>query len=452
MYKKAHFVGIGGAGMSGLARFLKESGAAVSGSDAKGGAAVDALRSIGIESAKGHMAENVPADSEIVIRSAAVPDNSPEIVEAGKRGIPVKKYAEVLGEISRGFDTIAVSGTHGKTTTCAMICYLLERCGMNPSFICGGEIIDLNCSSKFNKDAKIFVTEACEFDRSFLNLAPKSAVICNVEPDHLDYYGSIENIENAFREFASLVPADGAVFYNVDSPGAAKVIQGFEKPAESLSLKHQGDWTANIVEANPEGTAFTVSRYGKQFGEFKIKLTGLHNVQNALAAIAVATRYNAGKEFVQVALAEFTGARRRMDMRGYCGGSAVIDDYAHHPAHISAVISGMRQRFPDKKVWIVFQPHQASRTRAFLDQFSNALCEADIILVTEVYRAREEMKGDTFSARSLYELIYQSGKPCLFFEDKKDAIDFTRKKVNEQYAVAVLGAGDIGDLVQRLVS
>ena len=384
----AHLVGIGGIGLSGLARLLAARGYTVTGSDLKPNAQTADLEPLGVKVSIGHAASNLPANATIVVRSAAVGDDNPEIAAARERGVPTCFHAEMLGRLMAERSGIAVAGCHGKTTTTALISYILSRAGFEPSFLCGGVIPQLGTNAA-GGSGKHFVAEACEFNRSFLKLAPQCAVITNIEEDHLDYYKDLDEIAAAFREFAALVGGKGIVIGGVDSPPVAELISTLKGRGESYSVERDADWCAKKIAVENGVWRFDVLKYGKAFGAFSLAVPGIHNVSNALAAIAACTWAGVGRELIDLALTEFTGAERRFQVLGERNGAVVIDDYGHHPTEIQATLRAVKERYPDRKIWCVFQPHQYSRTRIFLKEFARSFGDAQLVLLPEIYEARD---------------------------------------------------------------
>ena len=438
---KIHFVGIGGIGMSGLAKILRVQGHEVSGSDLNPSSFPDAKI--------GHAAANVPPGCELVVRTAAAKDDNPEVAEARSRGIPVLKYAEMLGRLSAEKPTIAVAGCHGKTTTTSMIAYVLSRAGFEPSYVCGGVITQLG-SNAAPGAGKHLVVEACEYDRSFLNLSPACAVITNIEEDHLDYYKDLSEIASAFREFAG--KSSGPVIACADSPAAAALVAELKGKGESFSVEKDADWRARNVAVEDGRWAFDVLKYGRPYGRYTLRVAGLHNVSNALAAIAATTWAGVGQEIIQVALSEFTGAQRRFQLLGEKKGALVFDDYGHHPTEIQATLKAARDRYPDRKIWCVFQPHQTSRTRVFFKDFARSFGDAHVVLLPEIYEARSTEGEAKISSADLARAIAENGKAALFMPTFDDVLAFLREKVTPDCLILTMGAGNVDEISRRFLS
>jgi len=436
---KIHFIGIGGIGMSGLAKILTVRGDGVSGSDQAAcefpGAKV------------GHAAENLPEGVELVVRSAAIKDDNVEVVEARKRKIPVLKYAEMLGRLSKDKATIAISGCHGKTTTTSMISYVLSRAGFEPTYVCGGVISQLG-SNAAPGAGKHLVVEACEYDRSFLNLSPACAIITNIEEDHLDYYKDISEIVAAFREFAG--KSSGPVIGSADNAHTAGILGELKGKAESFSIEKDADWRARNIEVFDGRWSFDVLKYGRPYGRYSLGVAGQHNVSNALAAIAATTWAGVGQEIVQVALSEFQGAARRFQKLGEKNGALVIDDYGHHPTEVQATLRAAKERYPDRKIWCVFQPHQTSRTRIFMKEFARSFADASVVLLPEIYEARPNGEKKVSSAE-LAQAINENGKAALFMPTFDEVVAFLKEKATPDCLILTMGAGNVDQIAQRFL-
>ena len=437
---KIHFIGIGGIGMSGLAKIAGVRGDVVSGSDQSRcevpGAQV------------GHAASNVPPGVDLVVRSAAIKDDNVEVVEARRRKVPVIKYAEMLGRLSTEKPTIAISGCHGKTTTTSMITYVLDRAGFQPSFVCGGVISQLGASAAPGP-GKHLVVEACEYDRSFLNLSPACAVITNIEEDHLDYYKDIAEIVGAFRDFAG--KCSGPVIGSLDNVHSAGLLSELRGRAESFSVGKEADWRARNIEVEGGRWSFELLKYGRSSGRYTLGVAGRHNVANALAAIAACTWAGVGTESLQAALADFSGAARRFQKLGERKGALVIDDYGHHPTEVQATLKAAKERYPDRKIWCVFQPHQTSRTRIFMKDFARSFSDASVVLLPEIYEARPSGEKKVSSA-DLAEEIQSNGKAALFLPSFDEVVSFLKEKATPDCLILTMGAGNVDQIARRFLS
>ncbi len=456
----AHLIGIGGIGVSGLARVLLSHGYQVSGSDLKPNEQTESLEAMGVRVSVGHDGKNLPEGCTVVVRSAAIPDENVEVKEAQSRGIEVVKYAAMVGRLMGAKAGIAVAGCHGKTTTTAMVSYVLSRAGLEPTYVCGGIIPQLRSNAGAGQ-GKHFVAEACEYDRSFHNYQPQCVVITNIEEDHLDYYKDINEIVAAFEEFANKVGEKGIVIGSLDNAHTAAIVNRFKGRGEGYSVQkssdtrtgRDSDWRArNIVVA--EGTwRFEALKYGRPFGEFTLRVPGLHNVSNALAATAVATWAGVGREIIQLALSEFGGAARRFELLGEKNGALVIDDYGHHPTEILATLRSARERYPDRKIWCVFQPHQHSRTRLLMKDFARAFGDTNLVLLPEIFAARDTERDEKrVSSADLAKLVNDNGKAALFLPTFDDVLKFLREKLEPGTVVVTMGAGDVGQVGRRFLA
>ncbi|MBI5367965.1 MAG: UDP-N-acetylmuramate--L-alanine ligase, partial [Planctomycetes bacterium] len=448
---KVHFVGIGGIGMSGLARCLLAEGVAVTGSDMHASEATRTLEAAGAHIGIGHAAAWVADDVTCVVRSAAIKDENVELGRARTLGVPVLKYAQLLGQISEARRTIAVSGCHGKTTTTAMIAHILERAGCDPSYVVGGVVPCLGGSSRAGA-GRDFVVEACEFDRSFHNLAPHTAIITNIEEDHLDYYRDLAEIVESFGTFAALVPAEGLTLANADDPRALAVAARGRGRLETFSTRGAADWTARMLEIAGGRRRFEILRAGRSFATCRLAVPGRHNVANALAAVAAAAEAGVPAERIASALESFGGVARRIQLVGEPRGVAVIDDYGHHPTEIRTVISALREMYPERRLWFVFQPHQHSRTRHLLDGFAAALAEADRVLLPDIYGARDSDEDRrSVSSALLAERIAAAGGHALYLGGFDAIREHLRTHVAAPAAIVTMGAGDITRLAPAIL-
>ena len=389
--KRIHLIGIGGAGLSAIAQVLLEEGYAVSGSDQQASVTTESLAARGAQVTVGHRAENV-VGADLVVVSSAVPPGNPEIVEARARRIPVIKRAELLGRMMRGRRGVAVAGTHGKTTTTGMIAQILLEAGQDPTFIVGGVIGSLGTNARAGTGP--FVIEADEYDRTFLGLQPWAAVVTNVEHDHPDCYPTFEAMFGAFGEFVDLLPAEGVLVACRDNPPAKELgdrralREG--QPVVMYGLGDGAAWRAVDVQSNNAGGSdYVLLRDRQSAGLVRLRVPGLHNVVNSLAALAVADQFGVSFAQASKSLTEFRGMLRRFEIKGEAAGVTVVDDYGHHPTEIKATLAAARTRFPGRGIWAVFQPHTFSRTKILMDDFAKAFADADHVIVTDIYAARE---------------------------------------------------------------
>ena len=465
--RRIHFVGIGGIGMSGIAELLANLGFEVSGSDLKRSAPSARLaEKFGVTVHEGHRPENI-GDAQVVVFSSAVRPSNPEIVEATRRGIPVIPRAEMLAELMRLRFSIAVAGSHGKTTTTSMIAVVLERAGVDPTAVIGGRL------SAFGSNARLgcgeyLVAEADESDRSFLMLLPTIAVVTNIDREHMESYGSFADLQQTFADFANKVPFYGSVIACADDEGLAAILPRLNRPLVTYGLegreRRQGlegqerrkgvHIEASDVEIGAFGGRCVVHRGDRdsreRLGELRLAIPGRHNLQNALAAVAVADRL--GIDFVKVAsaLADFHGAERRFERHGEADGVLVVDDYGHHPTEIAAVLAAARATL-GRRLIVAFQPHRYTRTQQLMDAFGPALHDADEIVLTDIYAASEEaIVGVTVDA--LADAVRTgSGRTVHVARQLDDVIPALLKIARPGDAVLTLGAGSIGSLPAQLV-
>lgn len=439
---RIHLIGIGGIGLSAIAKVLLEEGHRVSGSDLRLSPITDSLADLGAVIYEGHRAENV-SDADLVIVSSAIPADNPEAAAARAGFIPVVKRDWMLGRMMEGRFGIAVAGSHGKTTITAMIALLLTEAGLDPTFIVGGILENLGTNAKAGR-GEHFVVEADEYDRTFLGLRPRIAVLTNVEMDHPDCYPKLDDLVEAFREFVGLVPTDGCVIGCGDEErtrgtlGELRGTQGSE--VVTYGLGEGVDWRAVDIRSNEfGGHDFIALHDGRAVGEFGLRIPGLHNVQNALAVLAVAHRLGLHLAGVGETLRSYRGVRRRFEVKGDVNGIVVIDDYAHHPTQIRTTLQAARERYPERTIWAVFQPHTYSRTRALLDEFAASFADADHVVVTEIYAARE---CDDLGVSASDIVVRMEHPDARYIPGLTEAADYVLNHLKPGDVLITLGAGD----------
>jgi len=449
--RRVHFVGIGGVGMCGLAELLAAQGFAVSGSDLVAGASVRRLRELGVPVRIGHDAEALE-ETDVVVVSSAIPADNPEVREATRRHVRVIPRAEMLAWLMDEKDGIAVAGTHGKTTTTSLVAHLLDAAGLDPTAVVGGRVIGASPQRSGTRvgAGSLLVAEADESDGSFLRLAPRIAVITNVEPEHLDYYGSEAALRAAFADFASRVPADGRVVICSEDPGARAIASQIARPLTRYGFSAELGWEATEIHAHPWGTLFEVRHLGTPLGPVRLPLHGRHNVANALAALAVADELEVPFPDCARALAEFGGVERRFERKGQAGGIEVVDDYGHHPTEIRATLAAARSVHTGRIV-VVFQPHRFSRTRDFFEDFAASFQDADLVVVTEIYAAGEA-KIPGVEAKTLAEAVAAQGHgEVRFVAELGRVVETLTPALRPGDLVVTLGAGDVGRLGPALL-
>ncbi|NPV76578.1 MAG: UDP-N-acetylmuramate--L-alanine ligase [Anaerolineae bacterium] len=439
--KHVHFIGIGGTGLSAIARFLLENGYQVSGSDRILSPLALELINAGIQVFEGHHAQNI-VGSDLVIRSSAVPDDNPEVIAARAASIPVLKRSEFLGQLLEDKTGIAIAGTHGKTTTTAMAAWVFTALGQEPSYIIGGVSKNLKNNAHAGK-GKIFVIEADEYDYMFLGLRPSVIILTSVEHDHPDCFPTLEDYNQAFKEFIGRLQKNGILMVCWDDPGAYGMIGA--APADckiySYGLSPEADFRAHNLRLNPSGGfSFIISsRQTKEaLAVVDLQVPGEHNVRNALGVFTAAHLLGFSADKTALALNQFLGTGRRFDIQGEACGVAVIDDYAHHPTEIAATLEAARNRFPGRRIWAVWQPHTYTRTRTLMAEYLTAFLSADCVLITEIYAARE--KQNAFSSKVIVDRITHPA--AAYVPTLESAVAYLLENLKSGDVMLVLSAGD----------
>jgi UDP-N-acetylmuramate--alanine ligase len=441
--KKLHFIGIGGIGMSGIAEILLDQGFNVSGSDRALSEVTERLQHLGAVIFEGHRASNITNDVDTVVYSSAVQSENEEVIEAQRRKIPLVRRAEMLAEVMRLKYGIGIAGTHGKTTTTSMTSLVLMEGGLDPTVIVGGKLSGLGGTNARLGRGEFIVVEADEFDRSFLSISPTIAVLTTLETDHLDCYRDLEDIKSAFIQFANKVPFYGFVVLCLDEPALLDIMPNLsKKKIITYGLNPQADVQAVDIRHKDNTTTYTVIRAQKELGTVILQVPGNHNVQNSLGAIAVGLELGVSFEKIKSGIEKFSGVYRRWEKKGELNGISVYDDYAHHPTECRATLSGVKAGWR-RRVVCVFQPHLYSRTRDFYEDFGKSFLLSDVLVVTDIYPAREEpIQGITG------ELIVNAAKKfghkdVHYVPDKKEIPSFLRSIVKDGDIVITMGAGDI---------
>jgi UDP-N-acetylmuramate--alanine ligase len=449
-----HFVGVGGIGMSGIAEVLANLGFCVSGSDQKRSESIDRLQLLGVDFKEGHSAENV-GNAHVVVRSTAVRDDNPEIVEARRRLIPVIPRAEMLAELMRLKPySVAVAGSHGKTTTTSMVATVLGSANLDPTFVVGGVVRAYRSNARLGK-SDLMVVEADESDRSFLMLTPTIAVVTNIDREHMDYYHDMDDVRKCFVSFVNKVPFYGAAVLCLDDPNVQAVIPSIERRRVTYGLSAQADVSAHGIRFDHAfGSSFTVWSGTDVIGEVTLRVPGMHNVYNSLAAIAVGLELQVHFDQIARALGEFTGADRRFQFRGEEAGVMVVDDYGHHPTEVKATLAAAKIGAPGKRIVVLFQPHRYTRTQDLMEEFARAFNNADVLLVTDIYAASENpIEG--IDAEVLTDRIKSYGhKDAKYVGAVEDAAEVLRENVRAGDLVITLGAGTVyrvGDQLLELL-
>jgi UDP-N-acetylmuramate--alanine ligase len=477
--KRFHFIGAGGVGMSGLAQLLIKNKAIVTGSDQTESAVTSKLCDLGADIKIGHDVNNL-AKRDAVVISAAIKQDNPELQLARQKGCKIYKYAQMLGELMNSYEGIAIAGTHGKSTTSGWLSYILKKAGIDASFIVGANVTQLGGSSGVG-DSRYFIAEACEYDRSFLNLRPKIACILNIEQDHLDYYKDVGEIIDAFCEFVLRVKSEGLLIVNGQDTNAAKAIldSGNFIYYETFGFDSRCNFYPQNIRLTNGLYSFDVYHNSRFLGKTRISLPGKHNILNALAVIAMTVNVGLPHQQILRLLPEFTGIDRRIMLKGQfvvrnksgvlqsernirytqyaIRGTkiTVLDDYAHHPTEIKAALQAIRERYEPRRIWCVFQPHQYSRTRFLLEDFAESFKLADVTIVPEIYFVRDSASGKKeINSEILVERIRAKGSEALFIDSFETICDYLQKNVEAGDLVVTMGAGDIwkvaDEYIQRL--
>lgn len=450
--ERVHFIGIGGAGMSGLARILIELGHRVSGSDLYQTHITSRLESMGAVCKTGHVAENVEGAELVVVSTAIKPDN-PELVRAMEKGIPVIHRGEMLALLMKRQRGIAVAGAHGKTTTTSMMALVLEKNGLDPTIVIGGELNDIGGNAKFGR-GKFLVAEADESDGSFLKLSPGIVIVTNVENDHLDYYGSVERIKEAFRTFLAGIPRDGLAVVCLDDPGVREVIGGYTGPLVTYGAQAgEADYVLKEVYLNGMSSRAEVYHRGRHLETLELTVPGQHNLLNALAVVAVSLHIDLDLKAITGALREFKGAGRRFQLIGEPYGIRVVDDYAHHPSEIKATLKAAKQ-VGANRIIAVFQPHRYTRTSLLGEEFGAAFMDSDVVIIDDIYGAGEQpIEG--VSSRIIIDAMKRNGQEnVVYLGSRERIVDYLAGFARPGDLVLTMGAGNIWtagvNLVERL--
>nr|WP_296956571.1 UDP-N-acetylmuramate--L-alanine ligase [uncultured Mediterraneibacter sp.] len=446
-----HFIGIGGISMSGLAEILLEEGFTVSGSDSKESPLTKKLESEGAVIHYGQCAENITDTIDCVVYTAAINRSNPELMEAVSRKIPMLTRAELLGQLMKNYDTpIAVSGTHGKTTTTSMISHILLAADLDPTISVGGILKAIGGNIRVGK-SETFITEACEYTNSFLHFFPKISVILNIEEDHLDFFKDLEDIRHSFHQFAGLLPADGTLVINGEIENYPEIYEGLDCNVVTYGTADTFDYSAADIAYDDKGfVSFELIKHGERKGRIQLSVTGDHNVSNALASIATAELLDIPMETIQKGLLSFGGTDRRFEYKGTFNGVTIVDDYAHHPTEIAATLKAA-QHYPHEKIWCVFQPHTYTRTKAFFNEFAEALSHTDHLVLADIYAARET---DTLgvSSEALAEEAAKLGTDAHYFPSFAEIEAFLKENCKPGDLLITMGAGDVVKVGEELLA
>ncbi len=446
-----HLMGIGGAGMAGLARLMQARGAVVSGCDQVLSEATDELQRHGMSILEGHSPDHV-AGIAALVHTAAVPEGHPELEEASRQGLPIMKRSQALAELVNRGTLIGIAGTHGKTTTTALTALALEAAGADPTALVGGRIAAWGGNARIG-GGDTYVVEADEYDRSFLSLWPRIAVVTSMEAEHLDTYSTIAEMEAAFDEFVDRVPVDGKVVACVDDAGARRQLDRVGRKGLSYGTGRGAELRAESLEYGPKGSSFAVQWRGDALMDVQLSLRGEHNVRNALAVIGVMLALGLQPQAALPALSAFTGVERRFQVLGAVDGITVVDDYAHHPTEVTATLDAARQVYGGRRLVVAFQPHLYSRTQAFATEFGHALAAADLLYVTAIYPAREQpLHGVT--AKLVVDAAREklAAEMVRYADDLESLTEALKGELHQGDVLLTMGAGDITGVAHRMVA
>lgn len=449
-YKHIHLIGIGGVSMSGIAEILHHFGLFVTGSDCCKSRITDKLASHGIYVSIGHSTSLVEK-ADLVIYSAAIKHDDPELVCARQRNIVIVERADFVGFLTRIYhDTIGISGTHGKTTTTSMISLCFIEAGLDPNIQVGAQLKQINGNYRVG-NSNYFILEACEYVESFLKFNPKSAVVLNIDNDHLDYFKTFDNIINAFNKYVALLPRDGLLVTNADDENCVNLRKHTYAKTVTFAIKNEkANFVARNISFDTNGfPTFDVYYNNNFYAEIKLNVPGMHNVYNALACIALCSNYGIEKYTMKSALKKFTGANRRFELVGSYNNICVYDDYAHHPSEIVATSKALQKK-TYRQSWVIFQPHTYSRTKTLLDDFAKALLDFNNIIITDIYAARETNTYD-ISSQDLVDKINLLGKKAVYIQDFDDIAKYIKERACPNDIILTMGAGTIVDVAKKIL-
>ncbi|MDB8794375.1 UDP-N-acetylmuramate--L-alanine ligase [Romboutsia sp. 1001216sp1] len=447
---KIHFIGIGGISMSALAEICLNKGYKVSGSDSNESYLLDKLRSQGANIFIGHEKEHLTDDVDMVVYTAAVHDDNAELIAAREKNKLVVNRATFLGQIMREYkNSIAISGTHGKTSTTSMLSTIFQYADLDPTILVGGNLSSIGGNVKIG-NSDHFITEACEYVDSFLNFNPKISTVLNIEEDHLDYFSGLDEIKASFNKFGKLLPKDGYFIINGDDENTNDILHDVKATVIKYGTNLDNDALIKNISFNEKGHGiFEIELNGKNLGVFELSVPGLHNIYNATAAILVAYVSNIELELIRENIKSYSGVGRRFEVKGKYNDALIIDDYAHHPTELKATLSAAK-KMKKSKLWCIFQPHTYTRTKSLLNEFAEAFYSADKVIITDIYAARENDPGDIHS-KDLVEKLYQNHVDVAYISKFEDIVDYLRDNVSSNDLVITAGAGPIYKVAEELV-
>lgn len=447
---KIHFIGIGGISMSALAEICINKGYNVSGSDANESYLLDKLKSQGADIFIGHKTEHISDDVDMVVYTAAVHEDNAELIAAKEKNKLVMNRAAFLGQIMREYkNSIAVSGTHGKTSTTSMLSTIFQYADLDPTILVGGNLSSIGGNVKIG-NSDHFITEACEYVDSFLNFNPKISIVLNIEEDHLDYFSGLDEIKASFNKFGKLLPKDGHFIINGDDENTKDILHDVKANIIKYGTNTSNNAIIKNVEFNESGHGiFEIEIDDKYLGRFELSVPGLHNIYNATAAILVAYVSNIDLEIIRDNIKSYSGVGRRFEVKGNYNNALIVDDYAHHPTELKATLSAAK-KMKKAKLWCIFQPHTYTRTKSLLNEFAEAFYSADKVIITDIYAARENDPGDIHS-KDLVEKLYQNHVDVSYISKFDDIVDFLRDNIRENDLVITAGAGPIYKVAEELI-
>lgn len=450
-YKHIHMIGIGGISMSGIAEILHNWGLFVTGSDVTRSKITDRLASHGIFVNIGHET-NLVKKADLVVYSAAVKQDDPELVEARNNNITTVERCDFVGYITRIYkNTIGIAGTHGKTTTTSMVSLCFIEAGLDPTIQVGAILKQINGNNRVG-NSDYFILESCEYVESFLKFSPKSTIVLNIDNDHLDYFKNLDNIKKAFEKYVALLPFDGLLVVNADDPNCKELRNSTDAKVVTFAMENdKANFIARNITFDNRGFAkFDVYHNNNYFAEMRLSVPGIHNVMNALACIALCSEYGIDKYTIKSALSKFTGANRRFELVGSYQNIAIYDDYAHHPSEILATANALKNK-KYRQSWIIFQPHTYSRTKLLLDDFAKVLTNFDNIIITDIYAARE-INTYNISSQDLVSKIKTLGKNAVYISSFDDIAKYIRERACPNDIVLTVGAGTVTEIGRKILN
>lgn len=445
-----HFIGIGGISMSALAKICLNKGYQVSGSDQTDSYLIDELREAGATVYIGQKKENIKDDINLVVYTAAISDDNEEFLAAKEKNILMMNRAAFLGQIMREFkNSIAVSGTHGKTSTTSMLSTIFQFADLDPTILVGGNLSVIGGNVRIGHSEN-FITEACEYVDSFLNFNPFISIVLNIEEDHLDYFSGIDEIKASFNKFGKLLPKDGFFIINGDNQNTKDIIYDVDAKIIKFGQNKDNDAIISGIKYTEDNFgSFKISIDGKDLGRFELSVYGVHNIYNAAAAIITSYISNIDLEVIRENIKRYTGVGRRFEKKGTCNGALIVDDYAHHPTELKATLSAAKT-MNKGTLWCIFQPHTYSRTKLLLEEFSNAFYSADKVIITDIYAAREDNPGD-ISSEKLVEKLYQNNVDAIYIKEFDDIAKYLKENIKEGDLVITAGAGTVYKIGEQLI-